>query len=578
MKNKSIPLQKKERFFDKDLKETNSMKIKGKMRKNGYTSKQVKYIQPVDIQKETRDKSFKRVYSPIKYESDTGRSMVEMLGTLAVIGVLSVGGIVGYRYAMNKYRANQLANELNLTSSQIALTLLKPHYEDFDLSIGSPWDEGQMLSGDYPFTFGCGSDSTSDVMTCPLDEEAYYLRVENIPEDICRQIAQMTSYLKYLEEQQINGTIDTTGAACRAGNNTLVTFFETKSDDSGTDTDTPEVTPTPTPEPPVDCGSYGTYSWSLNKCQCYVGYTGINCTDSLKDVCEAGGNSWYEYGQLCVCTDYNTKGGIDCTQDVNEACNNHGSWVGCGIGCTCDSGWAGVYCEKDSSEISLCSGHGTWDPWGYCVCNSGYGGTDCSQTEIEVCSGNGTWQSFSYKQGYCQCNSGYGGADCSQTATAACSGNGTWKSFSYQQGYCQCNSGYGGADCSQTATETCSGNGTWQSFSYQKGYCECNSGYGGADCSQTATEACSNHGTWYRSYCSCDSGYGGKDCSKNLSDCQHVISVSSSSGCFCDSGWAGTNCDVPESEYCKNGFWESAAHKCVCPTGYTGEHCDETTH
>ncbi len=39
--------------------------------------------------------------------NENGRSMVEMLGVLAIIGVLSVGGIAGYTMAMNKYRANE---------------------------------------------------------------------------------------------------------------------------------------------------------------------------------------------------------------------------------------------------------------------------------------------------------------------------------------------------------------------------------------------------------------------------------------------------------------------------------------
>ena len=39
--------------------------------------------------------------------NETGRSMVEMLGVLTVIGVLSVTAIAGYRYAMDKYKANQ---------------------------------------------------------------------------------------------------------------------------------------------------------------------------------------------------------------------------------------------------------------------------------------------------------------------------------------------------------------------------------------------------------------------------------------------------------------------------------------
>ena len=44
---------------------------------------------------------------------ETGRSMVEMLGVLAIIGVLSIGGIAGYTMSMRKHRANQVADALN---------------------------------------------------------------------------------------------------------------------------------------------------------------------------------------------------------------------------------------------------------------------------------------------------------------------------------------------------------------------------------------------------------------------------------------------------------------------------------
>jgi len=45
-----------------------------------------------------------------------GRSMVEMLGVLAIIGVLSVGGIAGYTVAMNRYRANQILDMASKTA------------------------------------------------------------------------------------------------------------------------------------------------------------------------------------------------------------------------------------------------------------------------------------------------------------------------------------------------------------------------------------------------------------------------------------------------------------------------------
>ena len=47
-------------------------------------------------------------------KNQSGRSMVEMLGVLAIIGVLSIGGIAGYRQAMTAHRANEFLNDLSI--------------------------------------------------------------------------------------------------------------------------------------------------------------------------------------------------------------------------------------------------------------------------------------------------------------------------------------------------------------------------------------------------------------------------------------------------------------------------------
>ena len=47
-------------------------------------------------------------------KNEKGRSMVEMLGVLAIIGVLSVGGIYGYTIAMNKHKANEVAQYMSM--------------------------------------------------------------------------------------------------------------------------------------------------------------------------------------------------------------------------------------------------------------------------------------------------------------------------------------------------------------------------------------------------------------------------------------------------------------------------------
>ena len=42
-----------------------------------------------------------------------GRSMIEMLGVLAIVGVLSVGGIAGYSKAMKKIRSEKTTSQIN---------------------------------------------------------------------------------------------------------------------------------------------------------------------------------------------------------------------------------------------------------------------------------------------------------------------------------------------------------------------------------------------------------------------------------------------------------------------------------
>ena len=61
---------------------------------------------------------------PPRSFAQTGRSMVEMLGVLAIIGVLTIGGLMGYRYAMNKHKANTILNDVSLAMAD--LTVLDP--------------------------------------------------------------------------------------------------------------------------------------------------------------------------------------------------------------------------------------------------------------------------------------------------------------------------------------------------------------------------------------------------------------------------------------------------------------------
>ena len=51
--------------------------------------------------------------------NQNGRSMIEMLGVLAIIGVLSVGGIAGYSKAMMKFKTNKTIDQISMTVTNI---------------------------------------------------------------------------------------------------------------------------------------------------------------------------------------------------------------------------------------------------------------------------------------------------------------------------------------------------------------------------------------------------------------------------------------------------------------------------
>lgn len=108
---------------------------------------------------------------------------------------------------------------------------------------------------------------------------------------------------------------------------------------------------------------------------------------------------------------------------------------------------------------------------GQCVCDSEYGGDDCSELRCPSdCSSRGLCV-----DGQCVCEEPYAGEDCSALRCPGdCSGRGTCAN-----GTCWCQEGYVGEDCSrQRCPNACSGRGQCR-----EGLCYCDEGYLGPDCS-----------------------------------------------------------------------------------------------
>lgn len=62
-----------------------------------------------------------------KKASQSGRSMIEMLGVLAIVGILSAGGIAGYNMAMQNYKTNLLIDRMQLLAT-ITISVYKGNY------------------------------------------------------------------------------------------------------------------------------------------------------------------------------------------------------------------------------------------------------------------------------------------------------------------------------------------------------------------------------------------------------------------------------------------------------------------
>ena len=88
--------------------------------------------------------------STFNKKAQSGRSMVEMLGVLAIIGVLSVGGIAGYSKAMAKFKTSKALDQVSTTVANVrTLYASQPNYEGLTTAIAIQMGAigAEMLSG-----------------------------------------------------------------------------------------------------------------------------------------------------------------------------------------------------------------------------------------------------------------------------------------------------------------------------------------------------------------------------------------------------------------------------------------------
>jgi len=116
----------------------------------------------------------KKTQQNTEKHTQSGRSMIEMMGVLAIVGVLSAGGIAGYNMAMQSYKTNALIEKIQLISVQTR-KLYKGDYSN--IKIQDLVDTGLLSDTKSPFgvSFGLASNANG----------YFSIYLKPVPKDTC---------------------------------------------------------------------------------------------------------------------------------------------------------------------------------------------------------------------------------------------------------------------------------------------------------------------------------------------------------------------------------------------------------
>jgi len=114
----------------------------------------------------------------------SGRSMIEMLGVLAIVGVLSAGGIAGYSMAMQSYKANLLIERINLIATRVRTLYKNSNYTGLNKT--NIINSGKLSAKDLENPFG----GSLNVRLSSYSVEFFVIDTEvaNIPSEVCTDI------------------------------------------------------------------------------------------------------------------------------------------------------------------------------------------------------------------------------------------------------------------------------------------------------------------------------------------------------------------------------------------------------
>ena len=254
------------------------------------------------------------------------------------------------------------------------------------------------------------------------------------------------------------------------------------------------------------CNPLGSYRES--ECECPFAFIGDQCQHNQSSPC----------GQ--------------CSMTNGTGCNAQQT------GCICNDGWAGQFCLNRTCELCVaantasCGPITTTDPYGKCICKTGYDGARCqirTDAPLDPCDECDPTNTASCEAGTCICNPGFTGSKCLDIVTNPCNQCNPTNTASCTDGICTCKSGFEQPTCN-TQTPPCStchpeNTASCDTTTKPEGVCVCEDGWIGTTCTIEADGPCAD----------CNLA-GTVDCDTTTNPAAPI--------CICSDQWKGDRCHV----------------------------------
>lgn len=120
-------------------------------------------------------------------KNESGRTMSEVLAVLAIVGVLSIGSIAGFRQLMVKQKINDIIHAINLNSVQI-LSELARHHQTTPDGMDEYLSKYATKAGGYNIAFKAPRDADREFTGTEFVAEITDEKGDRIKGSMCRKL------------------------------------------------------------------------------------------------------------------------------------------------------------------------------------------------------------------------------------------------------------------------------------------------------------------------------------------------------------------------------------------------------